>query len=113
MSVEACWTVRFGDPRSPSVEMNGGIVVLESGRIFGGDSGFAYLGTYSVTDAVVEGSFEAIQHDAQVGSIYGDGVARFRANFTVSGDERMKSGEIKRDGYPSARLVLKRFAELP
>jgi hypothetical protein len=46
-SVEALWTVDFDSAAGGWV--NGGIAVLETGRVFGGDSQFYYLGNYEVS----------------------------------------------------------------
>ncbi|MCY4559453.1 MAG: hypothetical protein OXF79_24400 [Chloroflexi bacterium] len=46
--VEALWAVHFGDAYTPS-QPNGGVAILETSRIFGGDSQFYYVGKYEVT----------------------------------------------------------------
>ncbi|PNU03126.1 GrlR family regulatory protein [Novosphingobium guangzhouense] len=48
MTVEAMWKFQSGSVGSEDTPVWGGIVVLESGRVFGGDSLMAYLGTYEV-----------------------------------------------------------------
>ena len=53
MSVEALWTVEF---QSVDGWMNGGVIVLESGRAFGGDSQFYYTGKYRVKSDAIYGS---------------------------------------------------------
>lgn len=47
-SVEGMWKFQSGSAAEPSTLRWGGIVVLESGRVFGGDSVMAYRGTYEV-----------------------------------------------------------------
>ena len=54
MNVEGMWAVYFGDVAGPQV--NSGVAVFETGRIFGGDSMMAYLGTYQVSSAGISGS---------------------------------------------------------
>ncbi|CDO34014.1 hypothetical protein [Novosphingobium sp. KN65.2] len=48
MSVEGMWKFQSGSVGAENELIWGGIVVLESGRVFGGDSAMAYLGTYEV-----------------------------------------------------------------
>lgn len=43
--VEALWSVEF---KSNLQMIGSGIVVLETGRVFGGDSGMIYIGSYKV-----------------------------------------------------------------
>jgi hypothetical protein len=113
-SVEACWTVRFGDPHASDHELNGGILVLETGRIFGGDSGYAYLGTYEIGGATIEGKARIIQHDPDVQSMYGAFEQSFEASFQIvrEGSDVMR-GKFCRAGYPDAVLILRRLADLP
>ena len=51
-SYEALWAVYFGDAGDSSGlrpgSANAGVAVLETQRIFGGDSQYYYLGTYEV-----------------------------------------------------------------
>jgi hypothetical protein len=47
-SVEGMWKFQSGDLGDREKPRWGGIVVMESGKVFGGDSVMAYLGTYEV-----------------------------------------------------------------
>lgn len=51
------WAVYFGDV--DGAQVNSGIAVFETGRVFGGDSLMAYLGKYVVADGVVTGEFRS------------------------------------------------------
>ena len=58
MSVEGLWIIRFGDANMPEIipgYSNAGIVVLETGRIFGGDAGYFYLGDFTVDREMITG----------------------------------------------------------
>jgi hypothetical protein len=113
-SVEACWTVRFGDPTAPAEELNGGIIVLESGRLFGGDSGYAYLGRYEVQGDQVVGALRSIRHHPGVNSMYGRDEDVLELDFRMqrSGDN-LVLGELVRPGFPNGKVILRRLAELP
>ena len=54
MSVEGMWAIYFGDVDQQQV--NSGVLVLETERIFGGDSLMAYKGTYGVANGTIEAS---------------------------------------------------------
>ena len=43
--IEGLWTAEFG---STAGRFGGGVVVFRDGRVMGGDSGYYYLGTYSL-----------------------------------------------------------------
>ena len=47
-SLEALWAVYYGDAADPD-HFNGGVVVFESSRVFGGDSYFYYAGSYKAS----------------------------------------------------------------
>jgi hypothetical protein len=47
-AIEALYVVEFGDVALGGQQYrNGGVAVLETNRIFGGDSGYYYVGTFS------------------------------------------------------------------
>lgn len=54
MSFEGMWAVYFGDVAGPVI--NSGIAVFETGRIFGGDSLMAYLGSYELLNGGISGT---------------------------------------------------------
>lgn len=49
--IEGLWVIRFQGPGYEGFDLNGGVVVIESGRVLGGDSGYYYLGDISPTAA--------------------------------------------------------------
>jgi hypothetical protein len=49
--VDGLWTVLYFGPHGEG----GGVVVLNKGRVLGGDSGFFYEGSYEVIDGVFRG----------------------------------------------------------
>ena len=113
-NVEACWTIKYGNPSSPITDLNGGVIVLESGRVFGAVSGYAYLGTYQIANGICSGSLSVIMHDPQVVSMYGAQEPKSELSFQVERiDAQSMRGAIHRAGYPSATLRLNRLAELP
>ncbi len=72
MSVEALWTARFGDVSSPGTWENGGVVVLETGRIYGGDGGTYYIGTYEIDRGSFTGKFKSVTFDPRYRSAFGE-----------------------------------------
>ncbi len=50
-SVEGMWAFLSGTLEAPDDMRDGGIVVLETGRVFGGDSAMAYVGHFEVNGA--------------------------------------------------------------
>ena len=48
MSIEAMWFLKSASYADPDTMKDGGVVILETERIFGGDSIMAYIGKYTV-----------------------------------------------------------------
>jgi T3SS negative regulator,GrlR len=65
--VEGFWIVQF-----EGVQGNGGGVVLFiKGRIFGGDSGFVYTGTYQTDEKTITGRVAVRNFLPEVASVFG------------------------------------------
>lgn len=47
MSIEALWSVTFVSTSGQLLNAGNGVVVLETGRVLGGDSAFTYIGSYT------------------------------------------------------------------
>jgi hypothetical protein len=69
MSIEGMWAAYFGDVDSRNPSANSGILVLESGRIFGGDSLMAYRGRYELDGAHVTAVAETWAYNASHGLV--------------------------------------------
>lgn len=71
---------------------NGGVVVLETQRILGGDSGFYYVGTYNLVGSTLAIQVRLRQHNPGVPSIFGPQVT----DITLKGDLTLKGlGQIE------------------
>ena len=68
MTVEVCNAVLFGHLGTPNLGMNGGVVVLETERLFGGDFLYAYTCSYQLAGNTVTGQLHAVRHYHQPGT---------------------------------------------
>lgn len=57
--IEALWTLKFG---LYGVQEGAGIMVLDAGRIVGGDSGFSFVGTYTIQDEKLTAKVHVKRH---------------------------------------------------
>ena len=79
--IEGLWTVQFLTANDPTMEMNGGVVVIETGRILGGDSGYFYVGNLHASgNGHWAAELTITRHDPNILSVFGD-----LNVFTVSG----------------------------
>jgi uncharacterized ubiquitin-like protein YukD len=78
--IDGLWTVEF----ISTVNRSGkGILVLNNGRLLGGDEGYYYSGTYHVADAKIQGTVDVVRFDPNTLSVFGD-IDHFTLSF--SGD---------------------------
>ena len=68
MSIEALWTINFEVPNLLK-RSGGGVIVLESGRMFGGDSSFYYVGDYCVNRKQMSCTVQVKRHNDYLESI--------------------------------------------
>ena len=99
-----------------SYQMSGGygVVVLETGRIFGGDSSFVYIGSYEVTNGIILATVKCTNDRESMQSVFGD-----MKEFTLELEGKPEYQEFVLQGHlfekPLMRIRVKltRRAELP
>ena len=99
--VEGLWIVQYHGPAG----FGGGVVVFTKGQVLGGDSGFAYVGTYEEKGDVLKAKVKATHFDKNIPSVLG-----------VPGDhDLLIEGKIKNDSidgtgalaaYPDTKIVV-------
>ncbi len=67
MTYEGFWIVQFAGMEGKG----GGVVVLTKGKVFGGDSGFTYLGTYEETEGKLKANVLVQNFDPLIGNVLG------------------------------------------
>jgi hypothetical protein len=63
MNVEGLWGFASASVEDPVSLTNGGVFVLETGRLLGGDSAIAYVGSYNLDGQSVRGEVETFQYN--------------------------------------------------
>ncbi|MGH8057627.1 MAG: hypothetical protein ACREOH_10405 [Candidatus Entotheonellia bacterium] len=109
--MEGLWTAEFG---TASGMLNGGVVVLESGRILGGDSGYYYTGKYSISGDTLSGDLRATHYYGPGVTAFGDSASMFTIELTgkinSAGDHI--DGLMVRSGVGQVRFRLSKRATL-
>jgi T3SS negative regulator,GrlR len=71
--IEGLWVIKFLTPNDPETDLNGGVVVVETGRIFGGDSGYFYIGSIEpASSGIWNAQVRINRHDPDIVSVFGD-----------------------------------------
>jgi hypothetical protein len=67
--LEALWSVEFIS--SPTLRQSAGVVVLESSKAFGGDSGYFYVGSYQIVHDVLKAEVKVTHYFGPLNSVFG------------------------------------------
>ena len=70
--IEGLWVVEFLAPQVDEFDLNGGVVVIETGRVLGGDSGYVYIGDINPIADGWSLHVTITRHDSSIMSIFGD-----------------------------------------
>lgn len=118
-SVEGLWKFQSGSAQEPLVPRWGGVVVLESGRVLGGDSVMAYVGTYEIKHDGIRANVRSWLWNNDVGeveNVFGmGGKIDYMVDMIGQRDGDVIAGTISPEGAPDFKLMFKmeKIAELP
>jgi hypothetical protein len=108
---EGLYVVEFGDVSDltpPGMYRNGGVAVLETNRVFGGDSGYYYVGNYSVNSESIAATIKIVKHDPNWSDAFGDTAESFtvkmQAGPMIAGTIE---GSIERADIPGIKLPVR------
>lgn len=114
MSLEALWTLEF---QTNNTWTNGGVVVLESNKIYGGDSQYYYLGNYELNRDTIIAKISGTHYHGPINTIWGTDEKQTQVSFTgtYDKDEGKIVGELTNSQNPDSALkaVLTKRNELP
>lgn len=119
MSIEALWAVRFAGAHGVRVARSAGVIILETNRIFGGDSWTFYTGKYERNpDGTYKVSIQTGVYNNEGGlDIFGGPLQARKLSgvIRVADDQRSMAGTVAVDGNPQMIInaTLARVAELP
>jgi T3SS negative regulator,GrlR len=89
--VEGFWILKVERPEFTT----GGVVIFLNGKFFGGDNGFAWIGTYEEADGVIKARVAVSHFDPSIESVLG-----------IAGDYEMHfSGKLKGDVITGTGMV--------
>ena len=119
-SIEALWAVYFDDAHNPYRFLpgmsNAGVVVIETTRLFGGDSQFFYLGSIEVNGTDVTAQIKVTHFNGPGMTAFGTNTTEpFDVEIQGSRDGNTINGEMWPSDQPTRRLKirLQRLADLP
>ena|SRR5713101_725678 len=107
--VEGFWTVQTKGPEGTG----GAVAMLIGGKIFGGDNGFCFLGTYYSDDVSMKARVTVQNFDRAVPSIFGlTGNYELEVSATLKGDSMTGTAMLANQPTKSIGIRLDRKAPL-
>lgn len=107
-TMEGLYLVGFGDVALPGQPYrNGGVAVLETNRIFGGDSGYYYVGTFEVHGSRIEATVRVVKHDPNWINAFGDASTSFTVKLQGSRSNGIIQGSMERTDMPGKQLPVR------
>ena len=105
--LEALYVLQFGDVALGGHYRPGGVIVLKSNHVFGGDSGHYYVGTYTVEAESLTVDAKIVKHDPTAGNPFGDTSASFEVDARLMLGEKTMEGTMERRDRPGLQLPLR------
>lgn len=116
MSIEGMWCFVTGEVGSHEIAA-GGVIILDTQRIYGGDSAIAHVGNYETANGQVVGTIESFLYNpayADGEDVFGEAVGEAKqTKFDVRlNEDGFLIGTIAR-GQVSLPVVLQKLRDLP
>ena len=108
--IEGLYVVDFGDVAiggQTYTYWNGGVAVLETNRIFGGDSGYYYVGNYTIKDSQFEATVKIVKHNPTWEDAFGSTSPSFKVKVQATSNNGIIEGFVDRLDPPQARLPIR------
>jgi hypothetical protein len=118
MTIEGMWLMRSTQVDADDVPRSPGIIILESERLFGGDSTYYWVGNYSVTNGIVTGTVRTRTHTLYEGAtnVFGsEGAVDYQVVFQVEFQGNDLVGAMCPADQPNVAqaVELTRLSDLP
>lgn len=97
----------------PPPVTSGGVIVFVNGKIYGGDNGFTWVGSYAVSDKIVKGRVHVHNFDPDIKSVLGvPGDYEMHFSGTIQGETITGTAMIANQPQHSLSLRLTKRANL-
>jgi hypothetical protein len=109
--IEAMWSVRFVTNQNIG---GNGVLVIENGKIFGGDSSYTYIGNFEIHDGRIKSNIKVSKYADTVGiiSVVGSDNYVLALSGKIDRDEMILSGNPSSNPQIDVVVKLTRIAEL-
>lgn len=117
-SVEGMWLLRSNEVGAEDQLVAPSVITLETGRLFGGDSAFYYIGDYQVDNGQIVGKADVTTHTVteDLENVFGvSGPVNHTVSFEGVVTEDLLEGSMQSSAMPGVTLVwrMRKLANLP
>ena len=113
MSIEALWQLKFATVEDDEVFAGGGVIIFKTGRVFGGDSSFYYLGEYTLEDGEFTCHVQVRRHWEGLRAATAFENAHLTLRGKYAGNAFTVRGTMQEDATVVVVAKLQRLADLP
>lgn len=117
--IEGLWVVKWLLPEGVESDLTGGVAVIETNRLYGGDSGYIFVGSLDRQGSGIwKVDVSVTRHDPNITSLFGD-LDQFALSGTLQFSETDMGGRsVMLAVFPSAEgvplsVAMTKVAELP
>ena len=101
---DGLWIIEF---RSSLGLFGRGVIVLNKGRILGGDLGYYYSGRYIITGEKISGEADVIRFDQNSVSVFGGDIGNYSLSFKGKIDENTFEMDATSESFPDLVMKIK------
>jgi len=98
--IDGLWTVEFISTTNRSGK---GVLVLNNGRLLGGDEGYYYSGTYKIEGSKIQGTVNVIRFDPTTISVFGN-IDQFALSFSGETNDYHLTAAAVVDNNPQYKI---------
>lgn len=107
--MEGFWILQVQGPQGST----GGVAVFVNGKIFGGDNGFLYMGTYMMQGGIAKARIIVQNFDSAVPNIMGlTGNYEMHISATITGDKGVGTAMVANQPQRTVGIQLTKKADL-
>jgi hypothetical protein len=92
---------------------NGGVIVFETGRAFGGDNRYYYVGEFGTVADRIEATVRVVHYHGEPKTAYGDTATDYEIKLEGKQSRNRVEGHISREGFDRMEARLTWRCDLP
>ena len=105
--LEAIYVIEFGDFMSLGGYRNIGVAILKTGKVYGGDNGYYYIGEFAVQGNQLSAAVRIVKHNPNFTHIFGEPDTSYAVKILGIIHNGIIQGSVERPDKPGIRLPVR------